>query len=272
MRLFLAMMLAAVGGTGSSSAAAGGVPEDVKSCAGNTIRTYGRDWDRGSPDRRVEITHGMEVAYERTGFSFLIGVRPNFPDSPPALIGQDLTASGAPHVVIYEWTGGAHCCIVAHVIRLGKTLQEIATIDGEHSDPEFRAAQPGQPWEVWVRDWTFAYWPASFASSPAPEVILRWDGRRYIVARARMQEPAPPRRQLAALAQKLRGDKAWSEDPPFVPPELYITALDLMYSGHEGLGWWFIQEALAPQYPQRGEFLSGLKSRLAASTYWQSLK
>jgi hypothetical protein len=176
MRLYLAAMLASISIAASSHAAPKGTVEDVQSCAGYTIRTY-RDLNSG--DGSIEIAHGAEVAYERSGFSFRIGVRPNFPKSLPALIGQDLTASGAPHVVIYEWTGGAHCCIIAHVVRLGRTIAEIATINGKHSDPEFRPTKPGKAWEVYVRDWTFAYWPHSFAIACARgDSTLEWEQLR----------------------------------------------------------------------------------------------
>jgi hypothetical protein len=87
-----------------------------------------------------------------------------------------------------------------------------------------------------------------------------------------MQRPAPAQRELTDLAQKLRREKSWAEQPPAIPPELYVTALDLMYSGHEMLGWQFINEAWSPENLHNEEFVNGMKSRLAASAYWESLK
>ncbi len=45
--------------------------------------------------------------------------------------------------------------------------------------------------EISLRDWTFACWHAAFAKSPAPSIVLDWDGRAWVLSPELMQKPAP---------------------------------------------------------------------------------
>ena len=251
-----------------------GVIQDVKFCGAYTIRTYRdyRDHLGDAPSGSVEILHRDKRVYEPCGFAFFIGIRPDYPDVRPSHVSQDLTASGAPHVVIYEWTGGAHGNHIVHVFRLGRECQEIAVINGECWEPEFIEKKPNEAWEVRTRDSAFTYWPQSYATSPFPEIVLRWAGSHYVLAKDKMMKPAPSPRELEIWAEKIHAGPGWNWRPMAIPPELYAITLDLMYSGHEDLGWKFIRQGWNPAIPFDEKLVTGLKERLSESHYWAPLQ
>jgi len=57
-----------------------------------------------------------------------------------------------------------------------------------------------------------------------------------------------------------------------IPVELFPTALDLMYSGHEELGWKFIHSAWNDKNADKELVLEKLRGRLGESSYWQELQ
>jgi hypothetical protein len=246
--------------------------EDSKSCSGGyVIRAY-RDQETGSGS--FEILHRNLRLYERRGEWFSIGrVEPN----DLFLVGPDFTACGKPHAVVFEYTGGNHCCTSAYVFLLGDEPRLLATIEGRHSTPVFRKTAFGQPWEIVMRDWSYAYWPSSFATSPAPEVILRWNGDAYVTAPNRMAKPAPSESELEAKARSIRRSPEWTFETnrylrANIPSGLMQTALDLMYSGHEELGWKFIRQAWCPGFPLDETLLTDLRKRRSESPYWPAIE
>jgi len=53
-----------------------------------------------------------------------------------------------------------------------------------------------------------------------------------------------------------------------IPRKLFSYALDLMYSGHEDLGWQFIEQAWSSRYPLDDQMLIDMRERLEKSPYW----
>ncbi len=270
------LLIAGFLGVGIGAIRAAEQIDQVRVCGAYTLETY-RTLEDHRNDGRIVIRRGKEIVYEKNSYAFSIG-RPLYSDELPELIGQDLTASGHPHVVICEWTGGAHGAHIVHVLRLGAECTELATINGLSTQPEFVERTRGEPWEIQLNDPAFEYWPYSFAASPFPKVVLRWNGNRYVVALDRMAQAPPSTAELAATAARLRSDpdwlgrkNSWRPDIPTVPPELYTSALDLMYSGHEALGWRLLRDGWGGNESMYLEFISGLKARLAKSEYWPQI-
>jgi hypothetical protein len=268
-RFFLTMALTAL-----SHAQPVGELQDSQSCSGGfVIRSY-RDQVTGAGS--FEILRDERLLYERHGQLFTIG-SDGETGKKSLLVGPDLTTSGYPHVVVFENTLGSHCCITAYVFELRNEAKLLATVSGEHAPPVFRQTAPGEPWEIYISDWTYAYWPSSFATSPAPEVILRWNGFAYVTAPDRMAKPAPSPSELAAKARLIRRSAEWTRNTTNyarsnIPPELFQTALDLMYSGHEDLGWGFIHDAWYPGYPVDETLLDDLRKRREKSAHWWAIK
>jgi hypothetical protein len=245
---------------------------------GFTVRTYRTSDGNGS----FEILRDNKRIYERNGWCFFVeGLAGNSDKAMrmPAP-GSDITGNGKPNLVVYEWTGGAHCCFVAYVFELGSPVKIIAEIDGRHSTPEFVDLDGDSFPEVILRDWTFEYWPGSFATSPSPKVVLRWRNAQYIPDAKLMKVPTPSLQDLSQKAEGIRNDNYWNDhefnpgkySSGFIPPQLFQTALDLMYGGHEELGRKFIRMAWSTKYPLDNGLLAEFDKLLLQSPYWTLIK
>ena len=241
-----------------------------------------RTFRTGEGDGWAEITKAGRLVYRREGWSFKIGTMSDWVKQDcRQWEGKDLTGSGKPAVILYEWTGGAYGLYDAIVVELDTPVaglitpcKEIAEIHGTYSVPRFLDLDgDGRP-EIIIEDWMYSYWPNGFGDSPAPKVILKWRNGRYDVAPELMRTPTPTGNKLAAMAKRTR--KAWDRRPDgkydreIIPSSLFQTALDLMYGGHEALGWKYIAMAWDQKYPMDVELINELKYRMRQSECWQA--
>jgi hypothetical protein len=184
--------------------------------------------------------------------------------------GKDITGQGKPNLVISMWTGGAHCCFSYNILELGDEVKQIGEINAGHSDAcRFRREEDGRL-DFIVSDWTFAYWHASFAESPAPDVILRYETGGYKVAADLMRKAAPSEeefRQLVGKGRHLKLDQdGWPES------EFWETMLDLIYAGHSDLAWKFCDLAWPGDKRKKAEFLKEFRAQLAQSRYYHAIR
>jgi len=240
-----------------------------------TIRTYRTRYGDGS----LEILKSGQTIYDQHGWVFEIGDRGSMCHSLEFnLIGGDLTGNGKANVVIYEWSGGAHCCYTMFLFQIDGVVKQIAEIDGEDSVPNFADMDGDSVPELLLHDMSYSYWPGSFADSPCPRVILRWSKNSYIVAPELMISPAPSIQELENEAAKIRESERWTSGPNSeynhynIPKELFRNALDLMYADHKDLGWKFIEMAWTEKFPVDKELLEELRKRMASSPYWKQLQ
>lgn len=232
-----------------------------------TIRTYYTNegsFEILKANRRVFGQHGRRFSIG--GFSAGPRKLPSF------LIGHDVTGDGNPNVAICEWTGGAHCCFNVFLFEIGDRFRHVATIYGKDSIPRFDDIDGDSVSEVIIHDWTYAYWPQSFAGSPAPRVILRWDGKAYTVAFDMMRHSRPSMQDLEVRAAEIR--KRWGQEynRSYIPVELWGYALELMYGGHEDLGWQFIEMGWSEQFRLDSDLLEELQLLMGSSPYWRQLQ
>jgi hypothetical protein len=238
------------------------------------VRTY-RD---PNPYGCFEILRQGKQVYAEIGFVYQIGGSYELALSGKTElltpIGTDVTGLGVPDVVVGEWTGGAHCCFVSHVFELGpQALRKVATIDSQDSDgAHFEDVDHDGRLEFLTNDWTFAYWRASFADSPAPDVVLHFRAGRFRVALDFMRKPAPSLADLQSRATALASDEQWKADSPDPPSDLWKEMLDLIYTGNAQLAWRFINMAWPGQKPGKAEFLKEFKAKLQESPYWKDLQ
>lgn len=218
------------------------------------------------------ILSGSRKVYEQEGYKFFVGgkasVNHEVRDAPS--IGRDITGNGKPNVVIYEWSGGVHCCYSAIVFEIAESCVRLDIIDGRHGVPEFKDLDGDSVPEVLVYDWSFSYWPNSFFTSPSPQVILRWTSSGYQISPDLMWRKEPRPEEINSFTTSIRKSPewGWSYGSLDIPKELFSYALNLMYSGHENLGWRFIRQAWTSQYPFDDQLLDDLRKRLSRSPYW----
>lgn len=109
---------------------------------------------------------------------------------------KDITGDGVPEVMLYGFSGGAHCCFTHSLYSLQNPPRLLLRYFSAHSD----ALEPEQldgtkPLELIGWDWRFAYaYGLSFAESVPLPVVFTYQNGRYVDASLRY--PAVLRRFL----------------------------------------------------------------------------
>ncbi len=246
-----------------------GQPQDTKTFRMLVIRTY-RDPQTGCASLEVWVEKRRLYRIFTAG-EFLIG-KLHESNTPPKLIelGNPIIGRGVPIMVVSEWTGGAHCCYTAHLYSMERRVLKLFSIEGQHSPLEFQDLDGDGVLEVIKRDWTFAYWKAGFAQSPAPKVILWFAQGGYQLASNLMRRPPAPPAELAARAKSLQERSEWQSGLP--PAEVWGVMLDLIYTGNARQAWEFLDQAWRGEAADKAEFLGEFRARLATSPYWPQIK
>jgi hypothetical protein len=231
------------------------------------------------PSGCLRISKNGKLVYSLESGDFKIGG--NFFRDPGLPLGTGVTSRGIPEAVVGEWTGGAHCCFILHILELGEHFHEIAKIEADDSDGAgFQDLNHDGHFEFVGYDWVFAYWQTSFMQSPAPKIVLRYSDGRFRLATDLMQKPVPSEKQLAATAEQIRNDE-WGKDKPDpqrcgsgcgVPSSLSKNMLDLIYTGHADPAWRLLDQSWPPLRTGKPKFAHAFCAQLKQSHYWQDLK
>jgi hypothetical protein len=105
----------------------------------------------------------------------------------------DVAGNSAPDLVLYTWTGGAHCCFSQILIdgSTGKTLGQLA-LGNSDPTPFLPAATKGLARAVVIGvDDVSAYKFGSYADSPMARIVIAWDGKRFGLDLKRMKATTP---------------------------------------------------------------------------------
>ncbi len=191
---------------------------------------------------------------------------PPYPVVAPAPAGavRDLTGDGVPDAILTAYSGGMHCCSTHRLVSLGADGPRLlGTVDAEHGMADVADLDGDGTAEWTLRDWTFAYWHESFAGSPAPTVVLAWDGRALAPSAVHMRRTPLPD---LPPADRVRADPAWSTRR-FPPTDYWATILDLLYAGRGADAARFADEAWPGDALGRAVFLRMLVDQLWRSPY-----
>jgi hypothetical protein len=245
------------------------------------VKTY-FDPSSDQKDAYFEIFKNNKVIYRKqateTGERFVVGtLYDDDPDAKLVAMGNDITGDGKPDLLVSEWTGGANCCLTLHVFEIGSQFRKIASLDAAFGDqgPHFVHLAQGPGLQVQLHDWTFANWHTDFADSPAPKVILRYQNESYQVAPDLMRTATVDMKDLAAKADSVKTDAkhlhggSWPDVN--LPPKLWGTMLDLIYSGHRDLASQFLDMVWPKQIGGKADFRREFDEQLKRSPYWKSL-
>jgi hypothetical protein len=251
-----------------------------ESFGGYTVNTY-FDPDSNSKDAYYEILRNKKSVYRgratEMGEKFLIGkLYDDDPDAKLVTMGRDITGDGQPDVLISEWTGGANCCLIFHLFEIGPRFRKIADIDAEYGDqgPHFVHLDQAPGLQVQVHDWTFANWHSDFADSPAPRVILRYKHGTYAMAPGLMCTPVVDWKKVAGKVQKVRDQTqglAGSWPDADIPPLLWGTMLDLIYTCHRIQSYLVLDSAWPKKIGGKEKFFDDLVAQLKKSPYWDTV-
>lgn len=181
----------------------------------------------------------------------------------------DVTGDGNPDVVVETYSGGAHCCSTTRIISMGPSPRELAVIETQSEGLRFESGdEPGRMVLI-TADPTFEYWMTAYVSSARPGLVLRFDGEKLGPDGARMSRPAPAAAVLADAKAQVSARSAPGMGPD---PVLWVTMLDLMYSGHEAEAWLFFEDAWPASLTGKDEFRRAFESQLAKSPWWPRVR
>ena len=233
------------------------------------VRVYFDQVAKDGSDAYYEILKDNKPVFRQKasfkGEQFFIGTMDDKdPDATLVKMGKDITGDGQPDLVISEWSGGANCCLTILIFEIGSTFRQIGMIAAKYGDtpPHFVHMDDQDSknvgLKVQVGDWTFANWHSDFADSPAPKVILRFSDGAYRVSPDLMRSPVPSVSDLDARVAEIRTHKNTSRSKSWpgadISPTLWATMLDLIYTGHAGDAWKFLDRAWPPQITGKDAF------------------
>lgn len=249
------------------------------------VRVYFDQVAKDGSDAYYEILKDNKSVFQQKaahkGEKFFIGAMSDKdPDASLVKMGKDITGDGQPDLVVSEWSGGANCCLTFHIFEIGSTFRKIGTIDGKYGDagPHFMHMDKDSKTaglQVQVSDWTFANWHSDFADSPAPKVSLRFSEGAYRVSPDLMRSSIPSVSDLDARVATIRAYKNPSKSKSWpgaaISPILWATMLDLIYTGHAGDAWKFLDRAWPPQIGGKDAFARDFRAQLKRSPYWSAV-
>jgi hypothetical protein len=249
---------------------------------GNSYLNLSRVTKSNDDGACLQVVRSGRVIFRRTSDSrdgYTLGQPANKECKVPAIVdGTDITGRGHPDMIVAYWTGGAHCCLLHYVFELESTFRLLATLDAEDDDMAHFAQLDGDNRDYYLAaDWTFAYWPGSFAGSPSHSVVLRYEddhrGGGFHLALDKMKRDPPTSVQwyeaMGAVNGALQEDAMQGE---VLAATLWNTVLDLIYIGHSDLAWRFINEAGPKAQQGTNVTLADFCSVLKASPYWPDLE
>jgi hypothetical protein len=221
----------------------------------------------------LEILKAGKRVFAQTGYGFAIGY-PLDQDQPPDSVrikgGDDITGEGQPELLISEWTGGAHCCYSFSIFRLGNTFQKLPDISLFDADESSFVRRPGIKSLVLVTaDYSaFAYFPTSFAGSPAGRVLLSFQSGKFRLDTSLMKADAPKSDEVTHCATLFKPSREWKTSQPM---GMWYYATDLIYTGNAAQAWRFLDAAWGGPVSEKKKYLDDYQHRLKKSVYYPEL-
>jgi hypothetical protein len=240
------------------------------------IRLYGQKSCEAEPESRVagfEIRKAGKRVYIHTGYSFAIGYpleQNQSPDSVKVPVGTDITGEGLPDLLMSEWSGGAHCCYSFHLFRLGESFSRIQSLPLFDADESSFVKREGVKGLVLnTADYSaFAYFPSSFADSPAGRVLLSFRDGKFRLDASLMEAAAPTAAEIGHCASLFKQSRDWKDGQSL---GMWYYATDLIYTGHMAEAWSFLDTAWGGSETDKKHYLGEYREHLKKSIYYPEL-
>ena len=177
--------------------------------------------------------------------------------------GSDVTGDGLANLLLRDHRGSeTHF----QIIRLGQEVEVLADlVAGDGTGQGFEDLDGDGVMECLVRDGTWS----DVLGNDGPTVVLRWDGSEYRASGADMARPPESIEDLEPTIDRLVMAQSWEQGNP--PKELWSTALDLAFAGHEDLAVHLIGWAWPEGQTGREAFIERFRSTLAQSPYYPQI-
>jgi hypothetical protein len=222
----------------------------------------------------LEILKAGKRVYAETGYGYAVGYpleQDQPPDSVKLKVGDDITGEGQPELLVSEWTGGAHCCYSFAIFRLGTDFRKIQDISLFDADESAFVRRPGVKSLVLnTYDYSaFAYFPTSFAGSPAGRVLLSFQEGRFRLDQWLMKANAPAKGETDKCAALFRKSRDWKQGQSM---GMWYYATDLIYTGNQAQALGFLKQSWGGSAADRDKYLGEYQARLTKSVYYPQLK
>ncbi len=203
----------------------------------------------------------------------------------------DITGDSIYNFVFQEYVSADNDAFIWYILSLDRhEFKVIDKVPSLYSTPWLSDIGYDGVYEIIVKDYTFAYWNASFLDSPYVQVILRLQDGKYRPALNFMQQDEI--KYPEALATEIRqGMQAFYEKSKstypykveilggsksqrwgFISPKLWGTMLTFIYAGQADLAWKFLDQAWYEKIEGKDAFLADFKGKLAQSPFWAEIK
>jgi hypothetical protein len=245
-----------------------------------------KTWTFGSDVLSIEHIPGYEsfdqdlLTIRRSGKLIHAEVAPHFgfttsPDGEadePMLVA--ITSDAGKDLVIEAFSGGAHCCFSIQIVTLSDAVHVSPSLDLRDAGAALFKLPNSPRYGIRSADETFAYRWTSFASSPAPQILLRYDvDKGFTMATDLMRKPKMSAGELQKAAAKMRADSAaWKAEGDSPTAEYLGAVLDMIYAG-DLKGAQVYAKAAWPDWKKgRNDFIDDLdQCALPASPWWTSV-
>ena len=245
------------------------------------IRLYTQPDCDAEPESRIaglQILKDGKPVYVQTAYSFALGYpleQDQPPDSVRPAVGMDYSGEGLPELLTSEWSGGAHCCYTFHLFRLGDSFSKLQDIPLLDADESAFVRRPGiKGLVIATADYSaFAYFPSSFAGSPAGRVFLSFQDGKFRPDASLMKASPPKPDEVAKCATLFKPSHDWKgSDNDGQPMGMWYYATDLIYTGNEVAAWRFLDESWGGSAADKKKYLDEYRSRLRKSAYYPELE
>lgn len=247
------------------------------------------------------LYHRDTLAYAREGWFFTTDPKPREYDDVSYTVkgpapGTDIDGDGLPDLLLYEHSGGAHCCWTVRHIECGPRPRLRGFLNTADSEPVYRDPQGSGRFEVRLADMSYAYWNAPFGPSPKPPVVLRFSQGRYAMAPELLRAQGPTAAELAKKTREIRdwimhfnrifervkqggpppeNDWVWNSRPLImwhheqvsIPPQVWGMMLDLIYSGRCREALTFVDAIWPAGKPGKEEFIQDVIEQVLSSWF-----
>jgi hypothetical protein len=187
--------------------------------------------------------------------------------------GRDITGNGIPNLVVYNWTGGAHCCNFLYVFELGKKFKHLTTVSAGSSNIKLvDLDHDGFP-EIEFYDGSIDYLFASYAESPPGRIILKFNKDNYVVKSDLLQKNILSQKTI--LTKKIEIKSVFMKLPehsPSLPYDFLKLMMDLSYAGKKDLAMDISNEVWPSKKPGLTKFKKEFTQALNNSEYWRQIK
>ena len=189
----------------------------------------------------------------------------------------DKTGDGKPDVMLEFFSGGAHCCFTYHTFELGDVVELRPALNTGHSGVKVWNRKTKAPFSMVTLDTVFAYWNASFAESPATEVILVFDNSagEWRPDIESMKRPAPSmktlERKAATMRSKINDEAYTGENSTRFDEVFWGEMLKLIYTGHAELAWRYLDMVWPKDKPGKEVFRGDFQKQLELGLFWTAV-